>query len=153
MSCRTMNSPIRVWLTAWILFLVALTQPRSRRKGSIHVGFCLCVCLLLSIRSHQKSQQRETVYWYAAMTDRKVQAVYRGQDKQGRWGAKDSTLMRHWAGFSANCDERQMSLFNFQLIANTYMVLFCMRVLAWRIPWTEGPSGLQSMWLQRVGDD
>ena len=23
-------------------------------------------------------------------------------------------------------------------------------VLAWRIPWTEGPGGLQSMWLQRV---
>ena len=26
-------------------------------------------------------------------------------------------------------------------------------VLAWRIPWTEGPSGLQSMGLQRVGHD
>ena len=24
-------------------------------------------------------------------------------------------------------------------------------VLAWRIPWTEEPSGLQSMGLQRVG--
>ena len=24
-------------------------------------------------------------------------------------------------------------------------------VLAWRIPWTEGPGGLQSMGLQRVG--
>ena len=23
-------------------------------------------------------------------------------------------------------------------------------VLAWRIPWTEEPSGLWSMWLQRV---
>ena len=26
-------------------------------------------------------------------------------------------------------------------------------VLAWRIPWTEGPGGLQSMGLQRVGYD
>ena len=26
-------------------------------------------------------------------------------------------------------------------------------VLAWRIPWTEGPSGLQFMGLQRVGHD
>ena len=26
-------------------------------------------------------------------------------------------------------------------------------ILAWRIPWTEGPSGLQSMGLQRVGHD
>ena len=26
-------------------------------------------------------------------------------------------------------------------------------VLAWRITWTEGPSGLQSMGLQRVGHD
>ena len=26
-------------------------------------------------------------------------------------------------------------------------------VLAWRIPWTEEPGGLQSMRLQRVGDD
>ena len=26
-------------------------------------------------------------------------------------------------------------------------------VLAWRIPWTEGPGGLQSMGLQRVGHD
>ena len=23
-------------------------------------------------------------------------------------------------------------------------------VLAWRIPWTEEPGGLQSMWLQRI---
>ena len=26
-------------------------------------------------------------------------------------------------------------------------------VLAWRIPWTEEPGGLQSMGLQRVGPD
>ena len=26
-------------------------------------------------------------------------------------------------------------------------------ILAWRIPWTEEPSRLQSMGLQRVGDD
>ena len=26
-------------------------------------------------------------------------------------------------------------------------------ILAWRIPWTEEPSGLQSMGLQRVGHD
>ena len=26
-------------------------------------------------------------------------------------------------------------------------------VLAWRIPWTEGPDGLQPMGLQRVGHD
>ena len=26
-------------------------------------------------------------------------------------------------------------------------------VLAWRIPWTEKPGGLQSMGLQRVGHD
>ena len=26
-------------------------------------------------------------------------------------------------------------------------------VLAWRIPWTEEPSRLQSMWLHRVGHD
>ena len=26
-------------------------------------------------------------------------------------------------------------------------------VLAWRIPWTEEPGGLQSMRLQRVGQD
>ena len=25
--------------------------------------------------------------------------------------------------------------------------------LAWRIPWTEEPGGLQSLWLQRVGQD
>ena len=24
-------------------------------------------------------------------------------------------------------------------------------ILAWRIPWTEEPGGLQSMWSQRVG--
>ena len=24
-------------------------------------------------------------------------------------------------------------------------------ILAWRIPWTEAPGGLQSMWSQRVG--
>ena len=27
------------------------------------------------------------------------------------------------------------------------------RVLAWRIPWTEKPGGLQSMGLHRVGHD
>ena len=27
------------------------------------------------------------------------------------------------------------------------------RILAWRIPWTEEPGGLQSMGLQRVGHD
>ena len=27
------------------------------------------------------------------------------------------------------------------------------RILAWRIPWTEEPGGLQSMLLQRVGHD
>ena len=26
-------------------------------------------------------------------------------------------------------------------------------ILAWRIPWTEGPGGLQSRGLQRVGHD
>ena len=26
-------------------------------------------------------------------------------------------------------------------------------VLAWKTPWTEGPDGLQSMGLQRVGHD
>ena len=26
-------------------------------------------------------------------------------------------------------------------------------VLAWRVPWTEEPGGLQSMGLQRVGHD
>ena len=26
-------------------------------------------------------------------------------------------------------------------------------ILAWRIPWTEEPGGLQSMELQRVGHD
>ena len=26
-------------------------------------------------------------------------------------------------------------------------------ILAWEIPWTEEPSGLQSMGLQRVGHD
>ena len=26
-------------------------------------------------------------------------------------------------------------------------------ILAWRIPWTEEPGGLQSIRLQRVGDD
>ena len=27
------------------------------------------------------------------------------------------------------------------------------RILAWEIPWTEEPGGLQSMGLQRVGHD
>ena len=27
------------------------------------------------------------------------------------------------------------------------------RILAWRIPWTEGPGGLQSMGLQRARQD
>ena len=26
-------------------------------------------------------------------------------------------------------------------------------ILAWRVPWTEEPGELQSMWLQRVGHD
>ena len=26
-------------------------------------------------------------------------------------------------------------------------------ILAWRIPWTQEPGGLQSMWKQRVGHD
>ena len=26
-------------------------------------------------------------------------------------------------------------------------------ILAWRIPWTEDPGGLQSIWFQRVGHD
>ena len=26
-------------------------------------------------------------------------------------------------------------------------------ILAWRIPWTEEPGGIQSMGLQRVGND
>ena len=26
-------------------------------------------------------------------------------------------------------------------------------ILAWRITWTEDPSGLQSMWLQRIGHE
>ena len=27
------------------------------------------------------------------------------------------------------------------------------RILAWRIPWTEEPGGLESRWLHRVGHD
>ena len=26
-------------------------------------------------------------------------------------------------------------------------------ILVWRIPWTEEPGGLQSIWLQRAGRD
>ena len=26
-------------------------------------------------------------------------------------------------------------------------------ILAWRIPWTEEPGGLQSIWIQRTGRD
>ena len=26
-------------------------------------------------------------------------------------------------------------------------------ILTWRIPWTEEPGGLQSMWFQRIGHD
>ena len=29
----------------------------------------------------------------------------------------------------------------------------CSSILAWKTPWTEEPSGLQSMGLQRVGHD
>ena len=29
----------------------------------------------------------------------------------------------------------------------------CSSILAWKIPWTEEPAGLQSMGLQRVGHD
>ena len=29
----------------------------------------------------------------------------------------------------------------------------CSSILAWRIPWTEEPGGLQSIGLQRVGHD
>ena len=29
----------------------------------------------------------------------------------------------------------------------------CSSILAWRIPWTEEPGGLQSTGSQRVGDD
>ena len=29
----------------------------------------------------------------------------------------------------------------------------CFSILAWRIPWTEEPGGLQSMGSQRVGHD
>ena len=29
----------------------------------------------------------------------------------------------------------------------------CSSILAWRIPWTEEPGGLQSMGSQRVGHD
>ena len=32
------------------------------------------------------------------------------------------------------------------------MVTHC-SILAWRIPWTEGPEGLQSLGLHRVGHD
>ena len=31
-----------------------------------------------------------------------------------------------------------------------YMAIHC-RILAWRIPWTEEPGGLQSLGSQRVG--
>ena len=29
----------------------------------------------------------------------------------------------------------------------------CSSILAWEIPWTEAPGGLQSMGLQRIGHD
>ena len=29
----------------------------------------------------------------------------------------------------------------------------CSSILAWKIPWTEEPSGLQSMGLHRIGHD
>ena len=29
----------------------------------------------------------------------------------------------------------------------------CSSILAWRIPWTENPGGLQSIGFQRVGHD
>ena len=32
-------------------------------------------------------------------------------------------------------------------------VATCSNILAWRIPWTEEPGGLQSMRSQRVRDD
>ena len=32
-------------------------------------------------------------------------------------------------------------------------IVTCSSILAWKIPWTEEPGGLQSMRLQRVGHD
>ena len=34
---------------------------------------------------------------------------------------------------------------------NDYPLQYC--IVAWRIPWTEEPGGLQSMGLQRAGHD
>ena len=38
-------------------------------------------------------------------------------------------------------------------VTSTYHVATHSNILAWRIPWTEEPVRLQSIWSQRVGHD
>ena len=38
-----------------------------------------------------------------------------------------------------------------QILVNTELDGTLCAILSWRIPWTEGPGGLQSVGLQRIG--
>ena len=49
------------------------------------------------------------------------------------------------------CSTKWFSFFFFFQIILHYPGATHSRILAWRIPWTEEPGGLQSMGLQRVG--
>ena len=63
----------------------------------------------------------------------------------------------------ANIPHLESRSFDFKLYPLLYLILITVTleegttthpsILAWRIPWTEEPGGLQSVGLQRVGRD
>ena len=62
-----------------------------------------------------------------------------------------SHMLRHHNKYSLHWIRRQYSVW-FLCILEEGMATHS-NILAWRIPWTEEPGGLQSMGSQRVGHD
>ena len=58
-----------------------------------------------------------------------------------------------WDGKKSTCNAGDMSLIPGLEDPLEEEIITHSSILAWRIPWTEEPGGLQSMWLQRVRHD
>ena len=81
----------------------------------------------MAIQAHHKKQEKSQIYNLTSLMAQRLKRL--------------PTMLETWVRSLGREDslEKEMATHS--------------SILAWRIPWTEEPGGLQSMGLQRVGHD
>ena len=97
----------------------------------ILVDSCVCVCVCVCEREREREREREIRVILVAWTVKSLLTVWETEARSwGRISWRSYPLGYSHQGMATHCS-----------------------ILAWRIPWTEEPGGLQSMGSQIVWHD